>query len=303
VLVAVLALVLAVGAVQPDLAAFAASPAGTGAAEAARAQLVLTHGSVAAAAQATRFGGNARWETGTLAIPGSLHQDAQVFLYVAQRHATGWSAAVEGTDEFTLLAEQGHAALAGTPSAELLATATVTAAGTESVSLSLPWATGENWRLTGGPHSYDGRRKSAWSSIDFGGPKPGVSAKARAAAPGVVVRPCANLVQVRHSGGWATSYYHLTKIAVRAGQSVARGAFLGYTSTAARCGGQATGPHVHFTLLKSGSPVNIAGHKFGGWTVRDGSRQYLGCLVKGDSRKCAPYGSIYNNGTASLIRD
>ncbi len=300
VLVAVLAVVLAGGAVQPDVATLAASHTGAGAAEAARLQLFDSHGVSAATAQASRLDENHHWETGTLVIPGTLDEDAQVFLYVAQRHGSVWTAAVEGTSEFALLAEQGHAALAGTPSAKLLAPATVSATGTGSASLSLPWAAKETWRLTGGPHSNDGRKKSPWSSLDFGGPKPGMTVRVRAAGSGVVLRPCANLVQIRHSGGWTTSYYHLDKIAVRAGQSVARGAFLGYTSTAAKCGGLATGPHVHFTLLKNGSPVNLRGRTIGGWTVSEGSRQYLGCLTKGSTRRCAPNGSIYNNGAATL---
>jgi len=294
-----MALVLAGGHVQLDRAALAASPAGAGAADAARLQLTLSFGAAAESAQATRFGSNGGWETGTLVIPGTSDEDAQVFLYVAQRQGAGWTAAVEGSAGFAVLAEQGHAALAGTPSADLLAT-TAVAAGAGSTSLSLPWTDGDTWRMTGGPHSYDGRKRSPWSSLDFAGPKPGVSYKVRAAGAGVVVRPCSNLVQVRHSGGWATSYYHVTNIAVRAGQSVARGALLGYTSTSARCGGRATGPHVHFTLLRYGSPVDISSHTIGGWTVRDGSSQYYGCLSKRGIRKCAPNGSIYNNGATTV---
>ena len=222
-----------------------------------------------------------------------------MFLYVAQLGESSWTAAVEGGTGFDLLAEQGYAALAGTASAELLSTTAVIAAGSGSTSLGLPWADADTWRLTGGPHSDDGRGTSPWSSIDLAGPKAGVSAKVRAAGAGVVVRPCANLVQIRHSGGWTTSYYHLADIRVRAGQGVARGTMLGYTSTAAKCGGQATGPHVHFTLLRYGSPVNIKGHTFGGWTVREGSAQYYGCMVRGDTRRCAPNGQIYNFGTVS----
>lgn len=299
VFVALLALVLAGGHVQLDLAAFAASLVSTAAADAARLQLAESEGAVAATAQASRFGGNARWETGTLVIPGTIDEDARVFLYVAQRNGSAWTAAVEGASDFTLLAEQGHAALAGTASAELLASA-VTASGSGSTSLGLPWVDAETWRLTGGPHSNDGRGTSAWSSIDLAGPKPGVSAKVRAAGAGIVVRPCANMVQIRHSGGWTTSYYHVSDIAVRAGQSVARGAFLGYTSTAAKCGGRATAPHVHFTLLRYGSPVAIGDHNLGGWTVREGSAQYHGCMVRGDQRRCAPGGSIYNYGSATV---
>ena len=77
-------------------------------------------------------------------------------------------------------------------------------------------------------------------------------------------------MQIRHGDGWTTSYYHLRKIQVRSGQSISRGALLGYTSTKAGCGGYASGPHVHFSVLKNGSHVNLDGLAIGGWTVREG---------------------------------
>jgi LasA protease len=159
----------------------------------------------------------------------------------------------------------------------------------------LPWAEGSTWRLTGGPHSHTGGGRP-WSSLDFAGPEPGGAYKVRAVAGGVVARRCPNLVEVRHANGWKTSYYHLKNIAVRDGQRVARGALLGYTSTRSGCGGSSTGAHVHFTIMRNGSPVNIAGLRIGGWTVREGTSQYRGCLVRGDERRCAPSARVLNFG-------
>jgi murein DD-endopeptidase MepM/ murein hydrolase activator NlpD len=161
---------------------------------------------------------------------------------------------------------------------------------------SLPWSTGQIWRLTGGPHSNVGYGRP-WSSLDFAGPVPGVSYPVRAAAAGVVVRPCANWVQIKHGNGWETSYYHLIRIKVTGGQTVQRGQLLGYTSTQAGCGGSATGPHVHFSLKHDGQYVNIRGFTFGGWTVREGSAQYLGCLVRAAEKRCFPSGRVYNFGS------
>ena len=161
--------------------------------------------------------------------------------------------------------------------------------------LSLPWSGGTSWRLTGGPHSNTGSGRP-WSSLDFAGPVPGHSYPVRAAADGVVTRPCGNMVQIRHIDGWQTSYYHLIHIKVRAGQRVKEGQLLGYTSTKAGCGGSATGPHVHFALKHNGSYVNIDGLEIGGWTVREGNSQYVGCLVRGTKKRCAPSGSLYNFG-------
>ena len=159
----------------------------------------------------------------------------------------------------------------------------------------LPWSDGMVWRLTGGPHSNVGYGKP-WSSLDFAGPVAGQSYPVRAAAAGYVVRPCANWVQIRHANGWETSYYHLVHIRVVAGQYVKQGALLGYTSMQAGCGGSATGPHVHFSIKHNGQYVDIGGLVFGGWTVRDGRSQYLGCLVRGNVRRCAPGGHLYNYG-------
>jgi len=294
-----LALVMAAGLVQHDsrIDHHAPAPSADSAARAALVELGRHDADVAKGAPSalvSRFGGTADWETGTLTVPG---EDPLVYLYVARRHATTgeWQVALEGSSAFPVLAEQGQMALAGTPSAELLATTTTQAASNGAAELSLPWKKGTTWRLTGGPHSNNGGRRP-WSSLDFAGPRPGMTVKVRAARGGIVVRPCANLVQVRHSGGWTTSYYHVKRIAVRAGQRVARGAFLGYTSTRAGCGGRATGPHLHFALLRYGSYVNIRGHAIGGWTVREGSSQYRGCMVKGSRKRCAPSGSIYNTG-------
>jgi LasA protease len=300
-LVLLLAIALAAGSVQHS----AQSGPGGGndtPAEAARHELRRAVGSAAADALVRRLGGTESWQTGTITIPAAdgpdefgSHDEPRVFLYVAHRNGAGWTAALEGTSAFGGLAGQAANALAGTASAQVLASTVKTSPG-GAAQLSLPWARGQSWRLTGGPHSFTGSASRPWSSLDFAGPTPGVSTKVRAARNGTVVRPCANLVQVRHADGWATSYYHVKNVAVRAGQSVARGALLGYTSKASGCGGYATGVHVHFSVLKSGSYVNVRGHTIGGWTVADGSSAYKGCLVKRTVTRCAPKGLIYNDG-------
>ncbi len=170
------------------------------------------------------------------------------------------------------------------------------AAASDSAALSLPWNPGSAWRLTGGPHNHYGNRAHPWSSLDFAAPASGAAAKVRAARGGVVSRPCKNLVQIRHDGGWTTAYYHLKNVTVRAGQRVDRGALLGYTSTQAGCGGSASGAHVHFALLRNGSHVNLDGMSIGGWNVREGKGQYYGCLARGSKSKCAPGGRVDNTG-------
>ncbi len=295
------ALVLVAGFARADIAIEPDRHASQSAIAAARLALDEIEAGDPAAAVAEPFHGTDDWQTGTLALPVddvAGYHEPRIFLYVAKRESNGWRAAVEGTDRFPALSAEARTALAGTSSADLLETTVVaTSSGNGSAQLSLPWKKGKTWRLTGGPHHFNGGRKRPWSSIDFAGPTPGTSVKVRAAGGGIVVRPCRNLVQIRHGDGWATSYYHLKYIAVKKGQSVARGQFLGYTSNRAGCGGSSTGPHVHFSLLKSGSFVNIRGHTIGGWTVKEGGEPYEGCMVKDGVRRCAPSGKIYNDGS------
>lgn len=299
------ALVLAGGLVQLDTLNNRLAPARGSAAESALRELSRLEGeSSATTAIVKPIGGNAKWETGTVAIPADAgasegHHEPRAYLYVAHRQNGAWTAAIEGSVDFDRLASDARGALGSTVAGEVLETSAITAAATGigSAELSLPWGEGQIWRLTGGPHNATGRNVRPWSSLDFAGPRPGMHVKVRAARGGIVTRPCGNLVQIRHAGGWTTSYYHVARVAVHDGQKVARGALLGYTSSSAKCGGYATGPHVHFSLLRYGRYVSIRDHAIGGWVVREGSSQYAGCLIKGDRRRCAPGGSVYNTGS------
>ena len=164
-----------------------------------------------------------------------------------------------------------------------------------SARLSFPWTKGENWRLTGGPHPDGLTNEHPWSALDFQ-PKNALPGKVRAARAGIVTRPCPNMVEIRHEGGWTTVYYHLRNIPVRDGQWVPRGAMLGWTSTRSGCGGYASGPHLHFSLKWHGEFINLRGNAIGGWTVREGDVPYAGCLVRNGTRRCAPKGLLSNIG-------
>lgn len=76
---------------------------------------------------------------------------------------------------------------------------------------------------------------------------------------GVVTRAgwagaCGNMVKLRHSNGFETAYCHFSRIApgVRVGKRVAQKEVIGYVGAT----GRATGPHLHFEVLKHGSHVN-----------------------------------------------
>jgi len=63
-----------------------------------------------------------------------------------------------------------------------------------------------------------------------------------------------NLVEVRHAGGLSSRYGHLSRYGggIRAGRRVRQGQTVGYVGMT----GDATGPHLHFEIRRSGKPVN-----------------------------------------------
>jgi murein DD-endopeptidase MepM/ murein hydrolase activator NlpD len=61
-----------------------------------------------------------------------------------------------------------------------------------------------------------------------------------------------NFVKIKHDDTYTTQYLHMSKQAVRAGQSVHQGQVIGYVGST----GLATGPHVCYRFWKNGKQVN-----------------------------------------------
>jgi murein DD-endopeptidase MepM/ murein hydrolase activator NlpD len=64
-----------------------------------------------------------------------------------------------------------------------------------------------------------------------------------------------NMILVDHHNGFVTRYGHLSKMLVRAGQSVAQGQLIGLMGST----GNSTGPHLHFEVIYGGvnrNPIN-----------------------------------------------
>jgi len=64
-------------------------------------------------------------------------------------------------------------------------------------------------------------------------------------------------VQLKHQAGFATAYAHMSRIAVKRGQTVHQGQVIGYVGTS----GRSTGPHLHYEVLSQDRQVNPAGLK------------------------------------------
>jgi LasA protease len=224
-----------------------------------------------------------------------------------------WEIGLQGTSRFRSLLRLSPRALIPTSIYEISTSSTgdsqAGGAGGGGPAFSLPWATGQTWAMWQGPHNTNGVPAKPWTSLDFSGGDGIV----RAAADGVVYRPCGNLVIVDHGGGWETGYYHLANISVGQGQVVSRGTPLGHIGTGTGCGGHATGDHVHFSIYHFPSTVGnhtaavwhlpaddlgAIGEVIGGWLIQDGKVASSGCLqrISDGGRQCAPSARIFNSG-------
>lgn len=61
-----------------------------------------------------------------------------------------------------------------------------------------------------------------------------------------------NQLIVSHANGYQSGYAHLNQYNVRVGQKVTRGQKIAWSGNT----GTSTGPHLHFTVRKNGTPVN-----------------------------------------------
>jgi murein DD-endopeptidase MepM/ murein hydrolase activator NlpD len=92
------------------------------------------------------------------------------------------------------------------------------------------------------------------SGLDFTAPR---GTAVQAAAGGVVIfagrmHEYGNAVEINHGDGYVTRYAHQDKLRVSVGQVVKRGQVIGAVGTS----GRASGPHLHFEVLKNGQYVD-----------------------------------------------
>ncbi|NSY18013.1 peptidoglycan DD-metalloendopeptidase family protein [Neorhizobium sp. AL 9.2.2] len=97
-------------------------------------------------------------------------------------------------------------------------------------------------------------RLALHAGIDFQA-ETGDDVKSTGAGKVVVAGPSAgygNLVEIDHGQGITTRYGHMSRILVRAGETVAPGEVIGRAGST----GRSTGPHVHYEVRRDGSPVD-----------------------------------------------
>ncbi|WP_461458637.1 peptidoglycan DD-metalloendopeptidase family protein [Parasphingorhabdus sp.] len=104
------------------------------------------------------------------------------------------------------------------------------------------------------------RYKRMHSGIDFGG---GYGAPIYAVTDGRVTFAgrkggYGKFVKIKHSGGLASGYAHMSRIAVSNGRKVRKGQIIGYIGST----GLSTGPHLHYELYRNGRTINPNSVKF-----------------------------------------
>lgn len=184
--------------------------------------------------------------------------------------------------------------------------------GLEQPEFALPFAAGETWLYTGGPHGGWGSG-SAWASLDFAPPDERLADSSfcyssitpvRAVADGILSRSTGGAVVLDMDGdadertGWTVLYLHLTDI-TSVGTTVKTGDIVGYASCA---GGFSTATHLHIARRYNGEWLAadcsqcIAGSDYmaftmSGW-IAEGlvGQEYQGYLVRGLSRQIAEQG-------------
>ncbi len=155
----------------------------------------------------------------------------------------------------------------------------------------LPFALGQSWYLTGGPHTMAGGPRS---SIDLAGG----DGRVLAARGGLAYTMCNSgkgWLRVVHDNGFSTDYYHLEGNIAADGKALAEGDFLGNIGNDVSCGGRSSGKHVHFALRRDGAYTPIDHYAFGKWVIRASGSDYDGYALHGSTRRDAGQ-TIQNHG-------
>jgi murein DD-endopeptidase MepM/ murein hydrolase activator NlpD len=126
--------------------------------------------------------------------------------------------------------------------------------------------------------------------VDFAAP---AGTPVYAAGDGVVEfvgrnRGYGKFVRIRHNGDYGTGYGHLSRFAARLapGTRVAQGQVIGYVGAT----GLATGPHLHYEVLKDGAQINPQGLKLAFADRLDGAelRRFRQLKAQIDAQRAEP---------------
>ncbi len=217
-----------------------------------------------------------------------------------------WQTALYGDPGFMDLYKQ----MFGDPWVRAAAVEPLLHGGVTQPWLELPFAKGEGWSFTGGPHRIL-NLGSPLGALDFG---PAAGGPGCAVSPAWVTAPAAGLVTRSRDGimtidldgdgreqtGWVVFLLHIATFErVQAGVFVQQDDRLGHPSCE---GGSATGSHVHLARKYNGEWMAADGPLpfiLSGWIVTAGSRPYQGSLRNGNTVVAASPGGA---GSSIIVR-
>lgn len=215
---------------------------------------------------------------------------ALMHLLSALYPTSDWDKALFGETGFLA----AYTALFGDPWAKAALVEPYLLADTHQPDLTLPFAPGETWSLTGGPH-ITWQSGTPRGAIDFAPIMDeavcAVSTRwVTSSAPGLVVRSNRGVVALDLDGdgdegtGWVVIYLHLAaEERVPVGVWLEQDDPVGHPSCE---GGQASGTHVHFARKFNGEWIGVGDPLplvLSGWTAVAGEKSYQGMLVKGEN--------------------
>lgn len=181
---------------------------------------------------------------------------------------------------------------------------------TKTLDNKLPWADGQTWYLTSGPH-FDGLSSGIKYALDFApqdvlscitGKEVMTGWNVTASSGGkVVIRgdennpsdPSHSIVVIEDESGRGFGYMHLANIKVNLNQTVSQGDVLGNPSCEFPPGGRNDGAHLHEFAVNGKDPIDITNFTFSGWSSHSDSINYNGTMTKAgeevrtaDKRRC-----------------
>jgi hypothetical protein len=198
-----------------------------------------------------------------------------------------WRETLYGREGFISL----HQHLYGDPWVRDVQAGPIFPAGLTQPELELPFAPGERWSFTGGPH-LSWNSGSPRGAIDFS-PVTGEphcttpTAWVTSSAAGLVTRSADNVVAIDldsdgyEQTGWVLVYLHISKQdSISPGEQLAVDQRLGHPSCER---GNTTGTNVHIARKYNGEWIPADGFIpfiLSGWEVQAGQRSYQGLLIK-----------------------
>jgi len=227
----------------------------------------------------------------TLRLAPDLNAGSVAVMYFfAQRYNQAeWAQIVDPRVGFPAL----HTQMFGDPWARAQTVEPLFPADLVQPPLVLPFAPGQLWSFTGGPHPA-WEHEGALAALDFA---PAADTQGClpsdnwivASASGLVVRSGAGVVMVDLDGdgheqtGWDLLYLHVADTGrVPLGTWVNVDDKIGHPSCE---GGVATGTHLHFARKFNGEWILAGGalpFELNGWTAHNGDKAYHGTLTRGD---------------------